>query len=83
MIHGELEVKICIDYQNLLHRESLGMNTTQKPSRLQGIPTLGPSNDDIQGRLLKISAPAISERLCFLLNFSLTSGQAPSDWKRR
>ena len=32
--------------------------------------------DDIQARLLKIAAPAISKSLCFLLNFSLTS-----DWK--
>jgi len=32
--------------------------------------------------LLKISAPAISDSLTFLLNFSLTSGQVPSDWKK-
>ena len=38
--------------------------------------------DDIQARLLKIAAPAISESLCFLLNFSLTSGEVPSDWKK-
>ena len=35
--------------------------------------------DDIQARLLKIAATAISESLCFLLNFSLTSGKVPSD----
>ena len=38
--------------------------------------------DDIQARLLQIAAPAISESLCFLLNFSLTSGKIPSDWKK-
>ena len=38
--------------------------------------------DDIQARLLKIAAPAISESLCFLLNFSLISGKVPSDWKK-
>ena len=38
--------------------------------------------DDIQAKLLKIAAPAISESLCFLLNFSLTSGKVPSDWKK-
>ena len=38
--------------------------------------------DDIQARLLKIAAPAISESLCFLLNFSLTSDKVPSDWKK-
>ena len=38
--------------------------------------------DDIQARLLKIAAPSISESLCFLLNFSLTSGKVPIDWKK-
>ena len=38
--------------------------------------------DDIQARLLKIAAPAISESLCFLLNFSLISGKVHSDWKK-
>ena len=38
--------------------------------------------DDIQARLLKIAAPAISKSLCFLLNFSSTSGKVPSDWKK-
>ena len=38
--------------------------------------------DDFQARLLKIAAPAISESLCFLLNFSLTSGKVPSDRKK-
>ena len=38
--------------------------------------------DDIQARLLKVAAPAISESLCFLLNFSFTSGKVPSDWKK-
>ena len=38
--------------------------------------------DDIQSRLLKIAAPAISESLCFLLIFSLTSCNFPSDWKK-
>ena len=31
---------------------------------------------------MKIAAPAISKSLCFLLNFSLTSGKVPSDWKK-
>lgn len=37
--------------------------------------------DDIPSRLLKLSAPVISDSLAFLFNFSLISGKFPAEWK--
>ena len=37
--------------------------------------------DNIQVRILKMSAPAIANSLSHLFNMSLSSGQFPSDWK--
>ena len=45
-------------------------------------PNKATGMDNIQAKLLKVSAPAISDSLCFLLNFSITSGQVPQEWKR-
>jgi hypothetical protein len=38
--------------------------------------------DNLQARLLKISAPAISSSLAFIFNLSLSSGEFPRDWKQ-
>jgi hypothetical protein len=37
--------------------------------------------DNIQVRLLKISAPAIASSLTYIINLSLSTGEFPKDWK--
>ena len=37
--------------------------------------------DNIQAKILKLSAPAITNSLGYLLNLSLSSGKFPDDWK--
>ena len=37
--------------------------------------------DNIQAKILKLSAPAIANSLCYILNLSLSSGKFPDDWK--
>ena len=45
------------------------------------LPDYKATGGTIPNRLIKETAPVITESLCYLFNLSLSLGQLPNDWK--
>ena len=45
------------------------------------VVTYASESDKISARLLKATAPQISDSLCYVINLSMKSGAVPKEWK--
>ena len=67
-------VTTVFKFKNVTENEVLKMLKSIPNGKATGV-------DNLQVRILKISAPAIAKSLAYIINLSLSSGEFPKDWK--